>query len=173
MAASMKTRQATAVMPEPRQVPSDLQEPRHVSADIPEPHHVSAILSKPCQVSSHRPSHAEPTLPSQMSTASTPSRPADIPLSTVLPVMAIAILSVWATHCAPEASSGHESAPEASSVHGSVPETFLANESAPIPPEVSACTVEPPKEVASMNELTDTPDHEFAPVPPEVQRGLS
>ncbi|KAL0189694.1 hypothetical protein M9458_016793, partial [Cirrhinus mrigala] len=123
-------------------------EPRHVLADIP--------------------SHAEPTLPSHKSTASTPSRPAGIPLSTVLPVMAVAILSVWATHCCPEASSDHESAPEPSSDHGSVPEAFLANEFAPIPPEVSACTVELPKEVASMNELTATSDHEFAPVPPEV-----
>ncbi|KAI2646213.1 U1 small nuclear ribonucleoprotein C [Labeo rohita] len=103
-----------------------------------------------------------------MSTVSTPSRSAGIPLSTVLPGMAVAILSMWATHCAPEASSDHESAPEASTVH----------EFAPISPEVSAYAVEPPKEVASFHELTvlsaheSTPeisfDHESAPVPPEV-----
>ncbi len=38
-----------------------------------------------------------------------------ISLFTTLPV--IAILSVWAAHCTPEASSVHESAPEASPVH--------------------------------------------------------
>ncbi|KAL0148828.1 hypothetical protein M9458_055837 [Cirrhinus mrigala] len=138
---------------EPRCVSGDLLEPRHVSADPPEPRHVSADIPKPCQVLSQLPSH--------MSTASTPSRSAGIPLSTVLPVLAVAILSVWATHCAPEASSDHESAPEASpdhesapeasSVHRSVPEAFPAHEFVPIPPEVSACTVEPPKEVASIN----------------------
>ncbi|KAL0197756.1 hypothetical protein M9458_006296, partial [Cirrhinus mrigala] len=134
--------------------------------------------------------HTGPTPPSHMSTASTPSRPTGIPLSSVLPVMAIAILSVWATHCAPEASSDHKSMPEASPVQecapmppevsayavdppkeaASIHELTATSdyEFAPIPPEVSACTVEPPKEVASINELTATSDYEFAPMPPEV-----
>ncbi|KAL0173137.1 hypothetical protein M9458_033448, partial [Cirrhinus mrigala] len=123
--------------------------PRLVSADIPEPRQVLAAFPKPCQVSSQLPSHAEPTLPSHMSTASTPSRPAGIPLSTVLPVMAVAILSVWATHCAPEASSDHKSAPEASSDHESAPEVSSDHEFAQMPPEVSAKAV-------STHELTAT-----------------
>ncbi|KAL0199357.1 hypothetical protein M9458_007897 [Cirrhinus mrigala] len=163
MAASTGPRQATAVLPEPHQVPSDLPKPRHISADPLEPCRVSADLLEPSRVSADPPgprhvsadpaepmlpSHAEPTLPSHMSTASTPSRQAGIPLSTVLPVMAVAILSVWATHCAPEASS--------------------VQEFAPMPPEVSASAVDPPKEAASTHELTATSDHESAPVPPEV-----
>ncbi|KAL0197087.1 hypothetical protein M9458_005627, partial [Cirrhinus mrigala] len=112
------------------------------------------------------PSHAEPTLSTP--TASTPSSPAGIPLSSVLPVMVIAILSMWATHCAPEASSDHKSTPEVSSDH----------EFAPMSPEVSAKVVEPPMEAASIHELTATSvhgsapeimsDHESAPVTPEV-----
>ncbi|KAI2657266.1 hypothetical protein H4Q32_030264 [Labeo rohita] len=178
---------------ESRRVSADLPEPRCVSADPLEPRRVSADPLEPTL-----PSHAEPALPSHMSAPSTPSRPAGIPLSTVLPVMAVAILSVWATHCAPEASSVlesapeassvhksapeassvhesapeassvHKSAPEASSVHGSVPESFPAHEFAPIPLEVSACSVEPPKEVASTHELTATSNHESVPMPPEV-----
>ncbi len=38
-------------------------------------------------------------------------------MSTVLPVMAIAILSVWVAHCTPEASPVDESVPEASPVY--------------------------------------------------------
>ncbi|KAL0164284.1 hypothetical protein M9458_040037, partial [Cirrhinus mrigala] len=89
------------------------------------------------QVSSHLPSHAEPTLPSRAVltlsnlTASTHSSPAGIPLLTVLPTMAITILSVWAAHCAPEASSVHESTPEASPVHESAPEASPVHESTP------------------------------------------
>ncbi|KAL0151738.1 hypothetical protein M9458_052964, partial [Cirrhinus mrigala] len=206
MAASIEPRQATAVMPEPSQVPSDLPKPRHVStdplkprhvsADPSEPHHVSADIQEPCQVlavlpkprqvSSHLPSHSEPTLSNL--TTSTPSSPAGIPLSTVLPVIAIAILSVWATHCTPEASSDHESAPkassdcksapEASSDHKSAPvassdnksvlEASPVHEFAPMPPEVSAYAVEPPKEAVSIHELTAMSDHESVPMPLEV-----
>ncbi|KAL0173901.1 hypothetical protein M9458_029869, partial [Cirrhinus mrigala] len=64
-------------------------------------------------------------------TASTPSSLAGIPLSTVLPVMAVAILSVWATHCTPESLSVHESAPVASSDHKSAPEPSSVHESVP------------------------------------------
>ncbi len=39
------------------------------------------------------------------------SSPAGMPLSTKLSMMAVAILSVWAAHCTPEASPVHESAP--------------------------------------------------------------
>ncbi|KAL0152507.1 hypothetical protein M9458_052230 [Cirrhinus mrigala] len=119
--------QETAVLPEPNQVPSDLPKSHHVSAEPPEP-----ML----------PSHAERTFPSQKSIASTPLRSTDTPLSTVLPVMAIAIFSVWAAHCAPEASSVYKFTP--------------------IPPEVSAPAVEPPKEVASIYELTATSAHKHS-----------
>ncbi len=62
-----------------------------------------------------------------------------VPLSSVLPVMAIAILCVLATYCsvtqvhesAPEASPVHKSAPEVSPVHESAPEASPVHESAP------------------------------------------
>ncbi|KAL0154332.1 hypothetical protein M9458_050362, partial [Cirrhinus mrigala] len=143
--------QVTADPPEPCHVSADPPEPRHVSADIPEPCQVLAVLPEPHQVSSHLPSHAEPTLSNP--TACTPSSPAGIPLSSVLPVMAITILSVWATHCAPEASSDHKSVLKASPVH----------EFVPVPPEVSMYALEPPKEGASIHELTASYVHKSAP----------
>ncbi|KAL0177491.1 hypothetical protein M9458_026385, partial [Cirrhinus mrigala] len=71
--------------------------------------------------------------------------PAGLPLSTALPVMAIAILSVWATHCTLEALSVHESVPEASPFH----------KFAPVPPEVVSPAAEPPEEAASTAEPTE------------------
>ncbi len=64
----------------------------------------------------------------------------NVPMNSVLPVMAVAILCVWAAHCTPEAFHVHESAPESSPVH----------ESAPEPPEVAASAAEPP-ELATYN----------------------
>ncbi len=64
----------------------------------------------------------------------------NVPLNSVLPVMAVAILCVWPAHCTPEASHVHESTSEDSPVH----------ESAPEPPEVAASTAEPP-ELATYN----------------------
>ncbi|KAI2645220.1 Streptococcal surface protein A [Labeo rohita] len=150
--------QETAVHPESRHFTTDLQKPHHIAADHQEPHTVSADIPEPCHVSSHLVvptllSHAEPTLPSHMPTASTPSSPAGIPLSTVLPVIAVAILSVWATHCTPESLSVHESAPESLFVRESVPEASHVHEFAPVPPESTP-------EISS--------DHKSAPVPPEV-----
>ncbi len=55
-----------------------------------------------------------------------------LPSSAALLVMAVTFLSMWAAHCAPEASPIHESAP--------------------VPPEVVASGVEPPEEVASTTE---------------------
>ncbi|KAL0186041.1 hypothetical protein M9458_017711, partial [Cirrhinus mrigala] len=75
-------RHVSADPPEPRCVSADPPEPHCVSADPPEPSHVSADPLEPCHVSADIPSHAEPTLPNHMPTASTPSRPAGIPLST-------------------------------------------------------------------------------------------
>ncbi|KAL0148325.1 hypothetical protein M9458_056387, partial [Cirrhinus mrigala] len=100
---------------------------------------------------------------SHMPTASTPSSPAGIPLFTVLPITAVAILSVWAAHCTPESSSVHESAPEASSDHKSVLEASPGDEFAPTPPEVSVYAVEPPKEAVSIHELTAMSVHQSAP----------
>ncbi|KAL0180449.1 hypothetical protein M9458_022855, partial [Cirrhinus mrigala] len=144
--------QVTADFPESSQdTAAVLTESLHNMAASVEPRQVPSDFPKPCQVSSYLPSHAEPTLSNP--TAFTLSSPAGIPLSSVLPVMAIAILSVWATLCTPEALSDRESAPEASPVH----------EFVPMPPEVSAYTVEPPKEAASIHELTISSDHESAP----------
>ncbi len=100
-------------------------------------------------------------------TASTHSSPVGIPLSTVLPVMAVAILSVWAAHCTPEASPVHEYPPEASPVHESAPEASPVHESASeassvhesvsVPLEVPTSAAEPSKAVAPTHELTVCP----------------
>ncbi len=74
------------------------------------------------------------------------SSPAGIPLSAALPVMAVAILSMWAAHCTLEASPVHESAPEASPVQEFAPEASPVHESA----------------------SEASPVHVFTPVPPEV-----
>ncbi len=68
-----------------------------------------------------------------------------VPLSSVIPVMAVAILCVWATYCS--VTQVHESAPEAS----------LVNESAAEPPEVAASAAEPPVVAASAHELSACP----------------
>ncbi|KAI2665184.1 Protein PHOX3 [Labeo rohita] len=85
--------------------------------------------------------------------ASTHSSLAGIPMSTVLPVMAVAILSVWAAHCTPEVSPVHESAPEASAVLESTQEPVKVLESTLVPPEVAASAAEPPEVVASTREF--------------------
>ncbi len=81
-----------------------------------------------------------------------------VPLTSVLPVMAVAILSVWAAYCTSEASPVHESALEASSVHESASEASPVHESAsgasPVyestaePPDVAASAAEPPEAAA-------------------------
>ncbi len=98
-----------------------------------------------------------------------------VPLTSVLPVMAVTILCVWAAHCTSEASPVHESAPEASPVHESAPEALPVHESAPVPPEAAAVTAEPPEaaasaaeppeEVAPTHELTVCPDTAMEAVP--------
>ncbi|XP_042590949.1 vegetative cell wall protein gp1-like [Cyprinus carpio] len=97
-----------------------------------------------------------------------PSAPAvteAVPLSTVLPVMVVAIWYVWAAYCPPAST---ESVPEPSPALESVPEPSPALESTPVPsswpgvpfpvpmtlvsppfPEVVDCTAEPPKVAAS------------------------
>ncbi len=86
-----------------------------------------------------------------------------VPLTSVLPAMAVAILSVWAAHCtseaspfhesAPEVSPVHESAPEASSVHESAPEASSVRESASGASPVYESAAEPPEVAASASEL--------------------
>ncbi len=65
-----------------------------------------------------------------------------VPPSAALPVMAVAILSVWAAHCTPEASPVHESALESSPVHESAPKASPFHVSTPVPPEVAASAAE-------------------------------
>ncbi|KAL0173699.1 hypothetical protein M9458_029667, partial [Cirrhinus mrigala] len=79
---------------------------------------------------------------------------------------------MWATHCTPEASSDHKSAPVASSDHMSVLEASPVHEFAPVPPEVLACAVEPPKEGASIHELTATLFHKSAPEASSVHESM-
>ncbi len=89
-----------------------------------------------------------------------------VPLTSVLPVMAVAILSVWAAHCTLEASPVHESAPEASPVRESAPKASPNHETTPVPPEVAASAAEPPEESASTAEPPEVAA--FAAEPPEV-----
>ncbi len=70
-----------------------------------------------------------------------------LPSSAALLVMAVTFLSVWAAHCAPEASPIHESAPVSPEVVASAAE----------PPEEVASTTEPPEVVALTFELTLCP----------------
>ncbi len=65
-----------------------------------------------------------------------------VPPSAALPVMAVAILSVWAAHCTPEACPVHESALESSPVHESAPKASPVHVSTPVPPEVAASAAE-------------------------------
>ncbi len=80
-----------------------------------------------------------------------------LPLSAALPVMAVAILSVWAAHCTPKASSVHVSPPVPPEVAASAAET--PEEAAPTaePPEVEASAAEPPEVVAPTHELIVCP----------------
>lgn len=61
-----------------------------------------------------------------------------VPLSVALPVTAMAILHVWATHCSPvhestpEPVPGHESTPEPAPVHESAPEPAQALKLVPV-----------------------------------------
>ncbi len=80
-----------------------------------------------------------------------------LPPSAALPVMAVAILSVWVAHCAPEASHVHESAPEVSHDHESAPKASPVHVSTPVPPEVAASAAEPPEVVVPTHELTVCP----------------
>ncbi len=74
-----------------------------------------------------------------------------LPPSAALPVMAVAILSVWAAHCAPEVSTVHEPASEDSPVH----------EFTPVPPEVAASAAEPPEVAAFAAEPPEVVSHTF------------
>ncbi|KAL0195040.1 hypothetical protein M9458_008612, partial [Cirrhinus mrigala] len=148
-------RHATSDRPEPRHVSPDLPEPHHVSSDCPESRHVTSdhldsrhvlsaaprssrsVLRSSSQVSSVR----DPPLVSSRATGipkPAPSSPIIIeilPPAAALPLMAI--WCMWAAHCAPEASSVHESAP--------------------VPLEVAAPTAEPPKGASSTYELSACP----------------
>lgn len=54
-----------------------------------------------------------------------------VPPSSVHPVLAVAILSVWAAHYTPEAFPIHKSVPESSPVHESASEASLIHSFAP------------------------------------------
>ncbi|KAL0169371.1 hypothetical protein M9458_033967, partial [Cirrhinus mrigala] len=112
----------------------------HVFSDLPEPCHVSSVLSEPRHVSCDTlrsrtimmASVFDPPLMSVRAAgipvASAPSSPIIkeiLPPAAALPLMAVAILCMWAAHSAPEVSSVHESAS--------------------VSPEVAAPAAEPPK----------------------------
>ncbi|KAL0165721.1 hypothetical protein M9458_037565, partial [Cirrhinus mrigala] len=114
--------------------------------------------------------HAELTLPSF-----TPPSPVGIPLPTALPVIAIAILSVWAAHCIPEASSVHESvhesAPEASPVHESAPEALSVHESAPEASSVHESVHKTAPEITSVHKSAPETTSDLKSAP-ELPSGL-
>ncbi|KAL0150688.1 hypothetical protein M9458_053992 [Cirrhinus mrigala] len=148
-------------------------ETSHAKPAKPKPVHAIPTKPKPAHVMSTKPKpvHVMPAKPTPAQIISTKPQPALVTLAW----QASHCLPVWATHCTPESSSVHESAPEASSDtsllqrplassdHKSVLEASPAHKFAPVPPEVSAYAVEPPKEGASIHELTASYVHEFAP----------
>ncbi|KAL0159648.1 hypothetical protein M9458_043373 [Cirrhinus mrigala] len=71
--------------------------------------------------------------------ATAPSSPAVFRQSAALPVIAVAILCVWAAHCSPT----HESFSEPTPAHKSAPEPFPAYESAPKTTSVNGFAPEP------------------------------
>ncbi|KAI2654094.1 Telomere repeat-binding protein 3 [Labeo rohita] len=156
--------QATADVHEPSQVSAGHPESNHISSDLPEPRHVSSVLSEPRHVSSDTPRFQPIMMASVLDPPLMSVWAAGIPVASrschpllLFPLMAVAILCVWAAHSAPEVSSVHESAPEVSSVHKftpevpsvheSAPEVSSVYESAPVPPEVAAPAAESPKGV--------------------------
>ncbi|KAL0153357.1 hypothetical protein M9458_051353 [Cirrhinus mrigala] len=132
--------------PEPVQV-----RPTHKMAATPESPAKMAAMPKLCWCRARARTEGTdcqcvgPTADVVTSALSSPDILEVLPPSAVPSVMAVTILSVWAAHCTPEASSLHESAPEASPDHKSMP----------VPPEVVALAAEPPEEAASTTELPE------------------
>ncbi|KAL0180452.1 hypothetical protein M9458_022858, partial [Cirrhinus mrigala] len=142
-------RHVSADLLEPHHVSADCLEPCHVSADPLKPRHISAYCLEPNYVSTHlleprhvSADHAEPTLPSHMlHTLKTGRHP-----------------NIYCAACHGDRHFEHvgytlRSSGLASSVH----------EFVPMPPEVSANALEPPKDAASIHKLTATLVHESAP----------
>lgn len=75
-----------------------------------------------------------------------------VPLSSVLPVMLVGIVCVWATYCS--VTQIHKPAPAASPVHESASEVTASPAE---PPKVLVSTAEPPEVAASTSELSDCP----------------
>lgn len=150
----------------------DLLEFSHVTADLPESRHVSAHCPNPL---------LDPLLMSVRTAgdprASVQAIPEVVPLSSVLPVMAVALLSVWAAHCTTGVSSGHKSAPETLSAHECASKSSYELLEVPTdtvdssevllvtaqPPGPSACSIEPPPSPATA--IGVIPDSLSCPVP--------
>ncbi|KAI2645829.1 Filamentous hemagglutinin [Labeo rohita] len=92
-----------------------------------------------------------------------------VPLSAVLPVMAVAMLCVWAVHCilTPEPSPVQVSVPEPSPVQEFVPKPSPVRESFPKPSQVQVFVPEPSPVLVSVPEPSSV--QEFVPKPSPVQ----
>ncbi len=128
-------------------------------------------------------SHADSTLPSHADSA-LPSHAVStlnvilevLPTSSALPVMVLAILSMWAAHCAPDTYPVHESVSDTSPVHESVSNTSpvhesvlkvsSVHESAPEISPINESVTEVSPVLESVPESAQVP--ESATVPPEV-----
>ncbi|KAI2647119.1 Aggrecan core protein [Labeo rohita] len=160
----------------------------NATAATPESSPVTAVL--------HESSHV---VPESSHVTADLHKPSDV-IAAALPLMAVAMWCVWATHCAPEVppdhkpapelssdhkpapelssdhkpapelSSDHKPAPELSSDHKPAPEAFPVGEAAPMPPEVSAPAVEPLMEGALTSKLSASPFFLFASSVPAFPR---
>ncbi|KTG04231.1 hypothetical protein cypCar_00034529 [Cyprinus carpio] len=165
--------------PEPLHEMAAESEPLHKMATEPEPFYVMTATQDGCHTRASHPADVElgsgliaslmdPPLVSVRAAGIPRATPLAIieavPLSSVLPIIMVTILSVWAAHCTPEASPVHESAPEASPVHEYTPEASPVHS---YTPEVSPIH-ESASEVAAST--TEHPEVESsAAQPPEVK----
>ncbi|KAI2661020.1 Retrotransposon Gag-like protein 9 [Labeo rohita] len=164
---------AVTPIPQPAHVMSATPEPSHAKPTKPEPVHVMSSKPKPAQVMSAkskpalitsakpvctRPAHAMPAHPESVPVMAALPQPAHKTATISKPVHKMAAI--------PEPVHKMAAIPEPVHKMAAIPSLFTRANEVPMPPEVSASAVDPPKEVASINELTATSDHEFVPVPP-------
>ncbi|KAL0153759.1 hypothetical protein M9458_050875 [Cirrhinus mrigala] len=190
-ASHLKSGPTTGDPHKPSQVITAVPEPSHISSDSPESSHTPPDLPEPRQVKSAIPrsrsfmmaSVLDPPLVSVRSANlpvvlahSGPTSKETLPPAAALPLMAVAIWCVWATHCAPEVTPVPKSAPEVTSGLESAPESLsdlkpaaeLSSGLQPAPelPSDLKSAPEVPSGLKSAPEAF--PIGEAAPMPPEV-----
>ncbi|KAL0173663.1 hypothetical protein M9458_029631 [Cirrhinus mrigala] len=200
-ASHLKSGPTTGDPHKPSQVITAVPEPSHISSDSPESSHTPPDLPEPRQVKSAIPrsrsvmmaSVLDPPLVSVRSANlpvvlahSGPTSKETLPPAAALPLMAVAIWCVWATHCAPEVTPVPKSAPEVTSGLESAPESLsdlkpaaeLSSGLQPAPelpsdhkpaPEVPSGLKSAPEVPSGLKSAPEAfPIGEAAPMPPEV-----